>query len=41
MEKYFQAARQVLDGALRLETTGRVGIERDDAKLPSSRASPG
>ncbi len=33
MEKYFQAARQVTDEALRLETTARVGIERDDSLL--------
>jgi hypothetical protein len=40
MEKYFQAARQVLDEALRLETTARVGIERDDAKLTVFAGQP-
>ena len=40
MEKYFQAARQVLDEALRLETTARVGIERDDAKLTDFAGQP-
>ena len=40
MEKYFQAARQVLDEALRLETTARVGIERDDARLTAFAGQP-
>lgn len=40
MEKYFQAALQVLDEALRLETTARIGIERDDANLAAFAGQP-
>ena len=40
MEKYFRAASQVLDEALRLETTARVGIERDDARLTVFAGQP-